>query len=234
MENLVGRKYGALTVVEFGYKTKDWKYYWKCKCECGNEKMARAEWLKKEPKGCCVKCSCQRRKPRKIISQNKFYFEDDRAVGTTTNGKKFYFDKEDYERVSAHTWGYDGKGYLRAVINGKHVSLHRFILNYNGECVIDHINNDPNDNRKCNLRVCSQADNIRNSKTPSNNTSGYKGVSRDRGRWRAYIRVNYKQIHLGNFRTKEEAARRYNEAALKYFGEFAELNEIPNVAARGR
>lgn len=68
----------------------------------------------------------------------------------------------------------------------------------------------------------------------TNNTSGYKGVSRDRGRWRAYIRVNYKQIHLGNFRTKEEAARRYNEAALKYFGEFAELNEIPNVAARGR
>ncbi len=65
-----------------------------------------------------------------------------------------------------------------------------------------------------------------NCKVHKHNTSGYKGVSKHHKKWRAYIVLKEKQIHIGLYRTKEDAALAYNEAALKYFGQFANLNVI--------
>lgn len=88
---------------------------------------------------------------------------------------------------------------------------------------VDHIDGDKTNNRISNLREASSAQNGRNSKVPSHNTSGLKGASyfkRD-GRWQSHIKVNGKQIRLGCFDTKEEAHAAYCEAARKYHGEFA-------------
>lgn len=105
--------------------------------------------------------------------------------------------------------------------------LHRIILERmighspaKGE-VVDHIDNNPLNNRRSNLRLATIAENVRNSKLRSNSTSGYKGVSKVGNRWRAYIVVNKKQINLGLYATAEEASLVYREAALKYHGEFA-------------
>lgn len=143
-------------------------------------------------------------------------------------------DDEDFEIVSKYRWHIvrrPNTWYAEATISrGKTKTLHRFILNLNETTLTaDHINGNGLDNRRINLRICTQKENARNSKIPNTSTTGYKGVCfvSARKKFIAGIVVNDKRIALGEFRTKEEAALRYNEAAKKYFGEFARLNEVP-------
>ena len=112
--------------------------------------------------------------------------------------------------------------------------LHRVILERiigqpleKGE-MCDHANCNTLDCTRGNLRLASHTENMRNRSVQRHNVSGYKGVSSSyyKQGHRAQIRVNYKTIVLGFFPTKEDAARAYNEAALKYHGEFARLNVI--------
>lgn len=154
----------------------------------------------------------------------------------TCRGIEFTIDSEDFERVSAFTWTHElhcrsRKPYILRKEGKLRVWLHRFILNLpSGKGIqVDHINGDPTDNRKCNLRICDKgAQNAINRPKQKNNTTGYKGVffRKDSKKYRAAIRVNQKLIHLGQFESAEEAAKCYNEAALKYFGEFAYLNKL--------
>lgn len=127
---------------------------------------------------------------------------------------------------------------MRAIgVNGKQSSIlmHRAVFErvlgraLHTQEHIDHINGVRTDNRRLNLRVATQLENTRNRGAQRNNKSGYKGVSFDKyaGRWVAHIRANGKTMHIGYYDTPEEAARVYNEAAIKYFGEFARLNDIP-------
>lgn len=93
--------------------------------------------------------------------------------------------------------------------------------------VIDHINGNPRDNRISNLRECAQVDNSRNTKKPKNNTTGFKGVALSPKtilKYRAYICVDRRQIHLGLHATPEMAHAAYLVAAKKHFGEFACLD----------
>lgn len=90
----------------------------------------------------------------------------------------------------------------------------------------DHINRDPLDNRRSNLRLATRSENARNRNAQSNNVSGYKGVGwhkRSR-KWRAFITLNRKQRHIGHFDKAEDAARAYDKAARELHGEFARLN----------
>jgi hypothetical protein len=89
------------------------------------------------------------------------------------------------------------------------------------ETFIDHIDGNRSNNRLENLRLADIWDNNRNSKKPTTNTSGIKGVGYRNGRWRAYITVNDRQIHIGVFDEKEDAAAAYWTAACNIFGEFA-------------
>lgn len=119
--------------------------------------------------------------------------------------------------------------------NGKrgYVFIHQLILArmlgrelMKGEKV-DHINGDPLDNRRDNLRLTTHADNCKNRHRQVNNTSGYKGVSSQRRvngvKWTAYITSDKKRYHLGCFETPEEAYAAYCEAAIRLHGEFARL-----------
>jgi len=89
--------------------------------------------------------------------------------------------------------------------------------------VIDHIDTDGANNRWLNLRPATHAENTANRRRNVNNSSGFKGVSwhAATGKWQAYIRVNYKRIHLGIFDTPETAHDAYRAAATKYFGAYA-------------
>lgn len=91
---------------------------------------------------------------------------------------------------------------------------------------IDHINGDGCDNRICNLRQATHAQNTRNVRRHRDSESKYKGIYIDKrvGRWVAKICVNKKSIHIGIYKNEEMAAKAYDTAALKYHGEFACLN----------
>jgi hypothetical protein len=117
-----------------------------------------------------------------------------------------------------------------ATIERRNVYLHHFII---GDpppgMVVDHINGDRLDNRRANLRFCTLAQNKQNSRPYRGGTSRYKGVSWKRtgkgtGKWLARIRVDGKDIHLGFHKEEEEAAKAYDTAAIRYYGEFARTN----------
>lgn len=148
-------------------------------------------------------------------------------------GHKVLIDDEDFELVSKHSWSLDKDKYLRTsqrLSNNRFVgtSMHRLIMgctNNDGKFV-DHRNGNVHDNRRCNLRICTASENMRNSKRPKNNKSGVKGVywNKKAQKWRAYIMVDCKEIHLGYFSDIDDAKKVHDEAAIKYHGEFARLN----------
>jgi hypothetical protein len=108
--------------------------------------------------------------------------------------------------------------------------MHRFITNNkNTKMHTDHINGNGLDNRTINLRICTHSQNLINRGASINNKTGYKGVSYDKNsnKFKAQIRVNKKNITLLTTNNPVDAARAYNNAAIKYFGEFAQLNVIP-------
>lgn len=136
-------------------------------------------------------------------------------------------DDEDFEWAKASTWFIhrgSTKVYARRQTGRKTEMLHRLITNVEPGNYVDHINGDGLDNRRSNLRVCSTAENARNRGASKANTSGFKGVHRNRRRWRAVITVDYNYKHLGTFDTPEDAAKAYDAAAKELHGEFAQLN----------
>lgn len=139
-----------------------------------------------------------------------------------TRGYVAIVDPEDYERLSQLKWHYVHPGYAR----NQSTPMHRLITNAPKGMDVDHINGDGLDNRKANLRVCSHSNNCKNTKVSKLNSTGFKGVSLNRGYFMASIRLNNVLINLGRYETKEEAALVYNEAASKHFGEFARLNKL--------
>ncbi len=136
-------------------------------------------------------------------------------------------DDEDFELVSQYQWHLTHFGY--AIY--KEIRMHRLIMNTPKGMDTDHVNENKLDNRKVNLRICTRSQNMANDGLKKNNTVGFKGVGFIKIRnlkkpWRAYLMINKKHIHLGYFETKIDGAKAYNEAALKYFGEFAKLNNV--------
>ena len=107
-------------------------------------------------------------------------------------------------------------------VRGSKVYLHRVIAASLPGLIVDHVNGDGLDNRRKNLRICSTAQNSRNS--ANYRGRALKGITARNGGYRAQIMVDRKRHVLGKFSTAEEAARAYDAAAALHFGEFARLN----------
>lgn len=128
-------------------------------------------------------------------------------------------DIEDIDKIKNFRWCKDYNGYVK---NSDQKYLHRVIMD-ESILFVDHINGDKLDNRKNNLRICSNADNLKNRvKLPSNNTSGILGVRyrADRNKWYAEIQCNRQRIRLGSYIDKEDAIKARLIAEYKYFGKY--------------
>lgn len=140
----------------------------------------------------------------------------------------------DYEELNRHKWNplerKDGRLYVMRNIrvDGKRKTLymHIAIIGIVDGKEIDHRNGNGLDNQRHNLRHCTHAENLTNRGVTRDNTSGFKGVSWNKGDrlWRSQMSINGKKTYLGSFFCIIKAAKAYDEAAIKYHGEFANLN----------
>lgn len=160
-------------------------------------------------------------------------------------GRKILVDDEDYERINQFNWT-DG-GTIRRYFSVKRKIKEGYAFNINAsrttiayvsianevmQCfdgqMFDHIDRDPANNQKLNLRLCTHQQNGMNRTKQKNVSSKYMGVSWHKtiSKWIARIKKNGKLFHLGYFLKEEDAARAYNNAAKELFGEFANINNL--------
>ena len=163
----------------------------------------------------------------KVIKQSKKYGD-----------LEIILDEEGIELYRKNTWHIVKHGktfYLRTnlKVKGKYYckAFHRELLQLNNQKeVVDHINGNGLDNRKENLRICLQSENIKNQVRIKTKPwqSKYKGVfwNKKNKNWRSMIGVNGKRINIGSFTSEHAAAVAYNIEAKRQFGKFANLNKI--------
>jgi hypothetical protein len=203
------------------------------KCiECGSNKRVE-KWKNEIP--LCKKHYLQLMRHGKVMKRTKY---DANEIYIYTNHAEIGLYNRDCEEIARaiislnkiavakkYKWSLDKNGYVSDSTNN--VLLHRVLMNASKTDIIDHINGNTLDCRDENLRICNKSQNAMNSKMFSTNTSGIKGVSFDKSKmkWVAYIRVNDRNIYLGGYDIKEDAAKARSEAEQKYFKGYVRNNE---------
>ncbi len=142
------------------------------------------------------------------LTQWKWYAQKDNRVFYVSRYVRVHSDKRKYK-------------YIRRGMQNE-------LMNPPKDYIVDHKDHNGLNNQKHNLRCCLNKQNVRNMRIPIDNSTGFKGVCSRKQRehkelkYSAYIQ----RIHLGHFKTKEEAALAYNKKAKELFGEFACLNQV--------
>lgn len=237
-ENLTGKRFGRLVVIgaapdeinKQGCKIIRW---W-CQCDCGSSpKIIRGSYLKDSRTN---SCGCLQAEQRIINGKNtKKYNKYDLnlcdehgeyGIGYFFNtNRAFYFDMDDYDKIKDYCW-YDKEvcsSYhvptARDAKTEKEIRMHQIIF----KKYCDHIDRNPLNNRKYNLRIADFTENCRNRSRPKNNTSGIIGVMYDNkyNKWISCVYIDYNNIYLGKFDKKEDAIIARLRAEAEYYGEFA-------------
>lgn len=179
-----------------------------------------------------------------IFNEYKINEKEKYAILFCTNRKNEYFeilvDLDDFYKLKElnYSWYivkkksnlmYPQTSIYLGKVNGKHkykvIQLHKYMLGKTKGFHIDHINHNPLDCRRKNLRVVTVGENIRNRKSRnSNNTSGYRNVSKSGNKWIVQMQVNGKNTRLGSFDDVHEAGVFAEKMRQKYYGEYAGRN----------
>lgn len=124
-------------------------------------------------------------------------------------------DEDDYFDLIKYKWSLHNKKYAKSLMNGKIVLLSRYIMKYSGKNFVDHINHNPLDNRKENLRIVTPHQNALNKISRENSSSQYVGVSwnKHRNNWLSYITINGKTTYIGSFKNEIDA---HNARQVEY------------------
>lgn len=139
-------------------------------------------------------------------------------------------DAQDAEKVMAHKWCMTNSGYANRTDKQKNtIAMHRLIIGAKKGELVDHIDGNPLNNTRKNLRLATSQQNAFNTKLPKHNTSGYKGVSWHKRKqlWQACVYSNNTSKFLGFYLTKEEAAVAYNVWVVSTRKEYGKLNNVP-------
>ena len=226
--DLKGQRYGKLTVIgRVDDIEREWngkrvsRVAWLCKCDCGRTRIGEQGSLLSGRTKTCGSNEC--RKGRRVI-RNTYDLNGEFGKGWTKNGVGFWFDKEDYDLIKDCNWC-EKDGYITAIAwnytdGSQHkIRLHRLIMglinNKDFNCQVDHININPLDNRKANLRIVNNKTNNAN-KNPYRADGSKIGVRKYRNKWVADIIINHNVIRLGRYDNYEDAAQARLDAEKKY------------------
>lgn len=224
-EDLTGMRFGKLLVKKhIGRKNigtgTQYSQLWECLCDCGNKCAVSSRALKSSN---TRSCGCLQGEKLRASHLNQYDLSSDVGKGFCADGRVFLFDIDDYPLLKDFTWYFSDTGYLVTTYKGKQIRMHRMLcgLSEGDKMVVDHINHNTYDNRRCNLRVCLAQQNSFNKVDPKNNTSGHIGVGVLDDKYRAFIEKDGIPVNLGVFDTYAEAVAAREAAEKKYFGEFA-------------
>lgn len=231
MHNLIGKIFKRLKVISKANKpigSNSGEQFWLCVCDCGNTAVVRSYSLLC---GDTTSCGCfHKEQLTKIRKPNTFDLTNGFGIGYISKDKEFYFDLEDYEKISKYSWNMNAYGYIVSYSeyeeSKKILWLHNIIMDKNigdKKIEVDHINHQRNDNRKENLRLASRPENTRNSSIRKNNTSGFIGITFDKknNKWVAQITIDGKNKKIGRYYNLFDAVAARLVAEKKFFGEFA-------------
>jgi len=144
-----------------------------------------------------------------------------------SKGKEYtcLFDRRDQKLISRFNWSLHSKGYAVTTLKGKPILMHRLILGIvdRPEIEADHKFHNKLDNRRSKIRICTHAENIRNSQK-FKGVSKYKGVCRDQNKWHVQILQGNRVKNLGRYRSEITAGKVYDRKAKELFKDFANLN----------
>lgn len=230
-----------LTVIQEA-KSKEGRAYWLCKCDCGNTTIVSGKNLRN---GNTKSCGClQKDVARKNMMTtrtktdytqiglerrtiNKYDLSGEYGIGYTSNCNEeginyFYFDLEDYDKIKDYCWSFANNYVVANSLNKKcNIRMHRLIMGVSDDKVVDHKKHNPYDNRKKNLQVVTQAQNVRNIKKNRDiESKKYVGVQQRGKKYRAQINFDNNRYYLGTFDTFEEVVQARLQAEEKYFGEY--------------
>ena len=193
-------KYNRWTILQEGIR-RGTGTYCLCRCDCGNESLVKkSNLINGQSKSCgCLQKELVKKKRRKINAYTIDY-EKNIAIGEATNtGNKFYIDLEDLIKIKDLSWYESSVGYMHHKEQGKILQLHRIVTNAPEGMVVDHINHNRLDNRKSNLRICTQADNCKNRKEKP------KGITTVNQNGHTYYKVQIYGKYRGCFTDYEKA-----------------------------
>ena len=230
--DLIGKKFGKLTVVSFFGINEASRTLWNCQCDCGSEEIilssARLNSGKKKDCG-CVPVNYHGDDPEVYKKYNRYDISGEYGIGYTSNNEPFYFDLEDYEKIKNYCWHYTTHKYVTTSTTNekKGILMHRLIMNCPRNRDVDHIYHVTHDNRKSQLRIVTKSQNSMNTLLSNNNTSGYKGVSSEiySNKWYAMITINGNTIRKV-FERKEDAVEYRKLLEEKYHGEYALKEDV--------
>lgn len=167
--------------------------------------------------------------PYTVFDQNEFEIIDENTASIILKSKKgkmigkTLIDREDLDRLIVFKWRLWKSNVYTG--NMKPIQIQYKVLNVNPngfKQLIDHINGNPLDNRKCNLRIVSQRENAVNKAISRRNKSGFSGVWFDysRNKWSSEIKIDGKKCYLGRYKMKEDAVYARYIGEINLFGEY--------------
>lgn len=211
---------------DYFYPSGKHEIQWVCNCDCNPSIDVLVKASNLNCKNPILSCGCKLHDKK----GNRYDLSGEYGIGWTTNtNKEFYFDLEDYEKIKDYTWFENDNGYIVSdSVNRQRIRLHRFVLNLGlvdfKENLVDHINHNIKDNRKCNLRQCSSSQNNMNKK-PIHEYAGIRWRE-EKHRWEARICKEKDITILGLFKTKEEAIEARIKAEQSLFKEFSYAKSV--------
>lgn len=217
----IGDVYGDNTIVgEVKDERKDGRRVWLCKCKCGNIKKKSTKYAKQgRTCGYCGLYLDEDSKPH-----NKYDLSGEYGIGRTSKGEEFYFDLEDYKLIYPYCWYKMSNGYICYKDNKENILLHRLVMKCPNNMTVDHINHNKVDNRKNNLRVCNYTNNLYNTRTQINSSTGLKYIKFNK-QCNKY-QILYKSEHCGLYQNIHTAYIKLKEITKQDDSEFIYENNL--------
>lgn len=239
-EDLTGKTFGLWTVLhrvedkfypntKHGNKYGRYRAQWLCQCGCKKHTTRIIEGSSLTRQNGTKSCGCLNQEKAYLTNKkyNTYDLSGEYGIGWSINtNEEFYFDLEDYDKIKDYCWYIHKRKndtykelQSREPITNKIVTIPQIIV---GQWH-DHIDRNPLNNRKSNLRPCDRYDNAHNASLRKDNTSGVTGVWFDKihSKWVASIMYHNNNINLGRFINKVDAIKARLSAEVQYFGEFA-------------